>query len=190
MNDELPAIQDLPEKAGQLAHQAGETAQLAKEAAGELLHTARNKTQEAAHLARERAAEAFDLARNRTHEAVRAAREKGGQALAQGSQVVRENPVPALLGALAVGICVGVLISRREERLSFRERFAADPLHTTREALLAALAPVAGKLHEQYDAARSSAVDTVNRINSRQNRRALDHLFSQARRTADNLKFW
>lgn len=195
MNDEHPSpLNQLPEKAGEIAQQAStatrEAIATARDRAGAALATAREKTNEAMHVARDRATEAYGVARDQTQKALHTAKDKTNEALAQSGNYVKENPIPALLGALAVGIVVGILISRKEEERTFRQRFAEDPVNTARGAVFAALAPIAEKLHDQYDMARSGAQHAVNRINTRQNRRAVDDIVSQARRTASHLKFW
>ncbi len=195
MSDELPSpLSQLPEKAGELAQQAStatrEAIATARDRAGTAIATAREKTNDAMHVARDRATEAYGVARDQTQKALHTAKDKTNQALTQSGNYVKENPIPTLLGALAVGIVVGVLISRKEEERTFRQRFAEDPVNAARGAVFAALAPIAEKLHDQYDTARSGAQHAVNRINTRQNRRAVDDIFSQARRTASHLKFW
>ena len=195
MNEEHPStLNELPEKAGEIAQQATaatrDALHTARDRAGAALNVAREKTNEAVHVARDRATEAYGVARERTQQALHTAKDKTNQALAQSGQYVRENPLPALLGALAVGIVVGVIISRKEEERTFRQRFAEDPVNTARGAIFAALAPIADKLHDQYDMARSGAQNAATRINSRENRRTLDDFMSQARRTANHLKFW
>lgn len=195
MKDELPSpLNELPEKAGEIAQQAStatrEALATARDRAGAALATAREKTNEAMHVARDRATEAYGVARERTQQALHTAKDKTNEALTHSGNYVKENPIPALLGALAVGIVVGVLISRKEEERTFRQRFAEDPVNTARGAVFAALAPIAEKLHDQYDMARSGAQHAVDRINTRQNRRAVDDILSQARRTASQFKFW
>jgi len=67
-----------------------------------------------------------------------------------------------------------------------------DPPEVRHQPLgcVAVLSPIADRLHSQYDTARSGAHHAMDKINSRQNRRAVDNIFSQARRTANHLKFW
>ncbi|MDZ4288994.1 MAG: hypothetical protein U0984_13590 [Prosthecobacter sp.] len=122
-----------------------------------------------------------------TYQHVRANAEQG---LARSEAYVRENPVPSILGALAIGTLLGfaIGISRREEP-SFRARLADDPLHVIRDAVLAALTPAAERLHDQYDSARESAakaIDKAHRRASRSTESWLNHLG----RASSNLKFW
>ncbi|MEZ0385720.1 MAG: YqjD family protein, partial [Verrucomicrobium sp.] len=181
MNNEIEStLNQLPEKAQEAAQQAADATRnalaTARERAGTALTSAKEKTHEVLHTARDRANEAYGVARERTNQALHVAKDKTDVALKQSSQYVRENPLPMLLGALAVGIAVGVAIGRREEQRTFRQRLADDPVHTARDAIYAVLSPIAEKLHDQYDVARSGAQNAVDRLNSRQNRRAVDNI--------------
>lgn len=183
---------DATQDAAQTARErAGTALHAAREKTGELLHTARDRTAEALHVAKDRTSEALHTAKDQAQHALHTAKDKTNQALDQSSAFVRQNPLPMLLGALAVGLVVGAALSRREEEeRTFRQRLGDDPMNTAREAIYAVLSPIADRLHSQYDTARSGAHHAMDKINSRHNRRAVDNIFSQARRTANHLKFW
>ena len=104
---------------------------------------------------------------------------------------VRQNPVPVMLGALALGAALGYMIalSRREES-TLRERLVEEPLHTAREAIYAVLAPVANRLHERYDSTRESAGKALNQLQNTPSARTVDSWFNQLGRVSNNLKFW
>lgn len=81
---------------------------------------------------------------------------RAGAALSQGEQYVHENPWPVILGAAAIGLLVGAALSRRHEP-TFRERYVDEPAGHFRDALYAALAPVAKRLRDDYGHLRESA---------------------------------
>jgi len=92
--------------------------------AGEAYFSARSKAAELSDAARERAAHAADVARDRAHDAAEAAREAAEKAREAAGEARRwavkqpqENPATVILGALAAGILIGVLLpSGRRER--------------------------------------------------------------------------
>jgi len=106
-------------------------------------------------------------------------------------EYVHQNPVPIILGALALGTALGYLIvmARREEP-TFRERFVDEPFNTTREAIHAALAPIAHRLHEGYDSARDGAGKAMDRMHRYHPGRTIDSWSDQIGRVGSNLKFW
>ncbi len=106
-------------------------------------------------------------------------------------EYVRENPVPVLLGAVALGAALGYLmiLARRPEP-TFRERYVDEPLSSARDALYAALAPVAQRLHEEYSSAREVAGKAMDKVHGFHPSRAADSWSDQIRRVGCNLKFW
>ena len=69
---------------------------------------------------------------------------------------VRENPVPAILGALAVGFALG-LMTRLLEEPERRTSTVEDLLHDTRDALRGVLGAAAKKSRHAFD----SSTDAV-----------------------------
>ena len=115
--------------------------------------------------------------------------EKAEDTLVRSKEYVRENPVPVVLGALALGVAIGYLIVTARREPTFRERYVDDPLNTARDALYAALAPVAHRLHEGYDTARDGAGKAMDKMH-RNSSRAVDSWSDQIGRVGSNLKFW
>ena len=111
--------------------------------------------------------------------------------VARSKEYARQNPVPVILGALAFGAALGymIMMTRREEP-TFRERFAGDPVNTAREAIYAALAPVARRIHDEFDSARDGAGAALDKLHSFHPSRAADSWSGQLRRVGSNLKFW
>jgi len=92
--------------------------------AGEAYYSARSKAAELSDTARERAAHAADVARERAQDAAEAAREAAEKAREAAGEARRwavkqpqDNPATVVLGALAAGILIGVLLpSGRRDR--------------------------------------------------------------------------
>ncbi|MEY4483729.1 MAG: hypothetical protein RL693_1181 [Verrucomicrobiota bacterium] len=104
---------------------------------------------------------------------------------------VDQNPLPVMLGALAVGAALGyVLVMARREEPTMRERFRDEPLNTAREAIYAVLAPVASRLHEGYDSTRENAGKIMSKLHRTPPARTVDSWFDQLGRVSSNLKFW
>lgn len=96
---------------------------------------------------------------------------------------VRENPLPVILGALIFGVAVGCTIAfTKREEPTLRERLVDQPLSDFREAIYAALSPVADRLRDDYATAR----DGVERTFSGRGHKWSDQL----NRVGRNLKFW
>jgi ElaB/YqjD/DUF883 family membrane-anchored ribosome-binding protein len=116
---------------------------------------------------------------------------KAEESLVRSKEYVRENPVPVVLGTLALGVALGYLIvmARREEP-TFRQRYVDDNLSTARDAIFAVLAPVAQRLHEGYDSARDGAGMAMDKMHDFHPSRAVDSWSGQLRRVGSHLKFW
>jgi len=92
--------------------------------AGEAYYSARSRAAEFSGTARERAAQAADVARERAQDAAEAAREASEKAREAAGEARRwavkqpqENPATVVLGALAAGILIGILLpSGRRDR--------------------------------------------------------------------------
>lgn len=105
---------------------------------------------------------------------------------------VRENPVPVILGAFAIGATLGYMmaLTRRGEEPTFRERLTGEPLQTARETIYAVLAPVASRIHERYDSTRERAAKAMSKLQHTPSARTVDSWFDQLGRVGSNLKFW
>jgi hypothetical protein len=81
-----------------------------------------------------------------------------------------------------------LMMARRQP--TFRERYVDEPLDAAHKAILAALAPVAHRLHEGYDSARDGAGRAMDRVHRFNPGRTVDSLSEQVARAGSNLKFW
>lgn len=115
---------------------------------------------------------------------------KAGDALATTREYVRRNPVPVVLGAVALGAALGYLLVTARRKPAFRDRFADEPLIAAREAILGAFAPVAHRVHGGYESAREGAGRVMDRVHDFRPRRAADSLAGQLGRIGNHLKFW
>ena len=103
--------------------------------------------------------------------------------LAHTEAYVRSNPVPVLLGVLAFGVAVGcslAVASRREATL--KERLIDQRVSKFRDALVAALAPVAAQVKKEG----ASVQNCVERTFSHPGKEWAAQLGKFGR----NLKFW
>jgi len=79
-------------------------------------------------------------------------------ALHEGEAIVRTNPVGAVLGALAIGVAVGYLISQREP--TKRERYVDQPLEDL-QSLARSLADHAAKQAARGSDAAAGVVESL-----------------------------
>ncbi len=119
-------------------------------------------------------------------------KERASATLTKGESYVRANPIPTIFGALALGIAIGYALNRREPELSFARRHLGEPLDHAKEAVAAALAPVAAKLYKEYKNAKSKGEDALGTLDdySHSTRKSADHVLKDLRRFSSNLKFW
>jgi len=104
---------------------------------------------------------------------------------------VRQNPVPIILGALALGVAIGyMLMSKRRREPTFRERFVEDPMHGAREAIQAALAPLTHRMHDQYDLARNGAGKTIDKMKRYHPSHSAGSWTDPIRRAGSSLGLW
>ncbi len=146
------------------------------EAAGEIARRAPDA-------ARSASKRATDTAKDVYHSAALHAEE----ALTTSKGYVRQNPVPAVLGAIAFGAALGFMLAMTQRKQTFGERYADEPVATVREAILSALAPMANRVHEGYDSALDGAGKAMDRIHHSKHKGGLSH---QIGRVGSNLKFW
>lgn len=148
----------------------------------EEIHQPVNRLSEVANQTAQRAKDA-------AQDTIQTVRTKADEALTTTKVYVRENPVPVVLGMLAIGFAAGFVMARREEP-SFRERFMRDPVHSTRDALFTLLAPIAEHLGEQYSSARATAEQAMDKIHQHYPEHQARTWANQFRRMSNNLKFW
>jgi ElaB/YqjD/DUF883 family membrane-anchored ribosome-binding protein len=156
-----PPMSQLPEAAGEIARRA-------TDAAEEIVHRAADTTK--------------DMCLS--------ASLKAEDTLATSKEYVRQNPVLVVAGALAFGAVIGGMLMMARRQPTFRERYVDEPLDSVREAILAALAPVAQRLHEGIDSARDGAGKAMDRVHRFNPGRSVDSLSGQISRVGSNLKFW
>lgn len=155
----------LPTPINQLPEAAEDTAQKA-------IHV----TNDAAHRATETAKEIFQSAALRAEDT-----------LATSKDYLRRNPVPVVLGAIAIGAAIGYILMSARRKPTFGERFADVPLTSVRDALIAALTPVAQNVHEGYDTARDRVEKAMHRYAPGSSG---GHFSDRLCRVGNNLKFW
>lgn len=56
------------------------------------------------------------------------------------SQRIRENPLPAVLGAVGIGVAIGLLIMSGRQSTNYQETLVQDPLEHAGDALRSGLA--------------------------------------------------
>jgi len=115
---------------------------------------------------------------------------KAGHTLAVSKAYVRRNPVPVILGSIAIGAAVGYLIINARRKQSFSEKYVEKNLNAVREAILCALSPVAQRVHDGYDLARDGVEKAIDRVKHFGPGRTHDSLSDRIGRFGNNLKFW
>ncbi len=115
------------------------------------------------------------------------ARDKVDSQLTGSREFVRRNPLPVVLGALAFGAALGYLLMPGRRTPSLAHRLLDEPLDHARVALLAALAPVASRLHEGYDYAKDGAERAMDRVQSLEPRGVLGCLAQRGARFGSRL---
>lgn len=179
-----------PKEGGELARRAEEataaTARAATTAGDELASVVREAGHDVSCATKDAAHRAADTAKEVYHSAVL----KAEDTFATSKEYVRQNPVPTILGAIAVGAALGYLIVMARRKPTFGERYADEPFAAVREAVLGALAPVTHRVHQGYDSARdgaNKAVDRIHHLGASSNGDSLSHRMG---RIGNNLKFW
>lgn len=66
--------------------------------------------------------------RQASRETLDVIRAEAGQLVSSANDKIRKNPLPSVLGALAVGLAIGCLIGSGRNHCSPRERFIEEPL--------------------------------------------------------------
>ncbi len=101
-------------------------------------------------------------------------------------EYVRRNPVPVILGALALGVAIGYAVTNSCRKASFGERFSEEPLNSVRTAILSALAPVTQRVHDGYDSTRDGFENAIQHLHGCNTKSLSDRMG----RIRSNLKFW
>ena len=79
------------------------------------------------------------------------ARERGGELVRDTDRYLRENPIPVLLGAIAVGFLLGTAVRKLEQERK------AEPIHDALDEIRSFLKPLAKK-------ARRAAADSADAV--------------------------
>ena len=182
MNTEFhskPPMNQLPEAAREIARQATEMA-------AESAHRASAAVKDVTGAVRDAASDVTGAAKDMYQSAAL----KAEDTLATSKEYVRQKPLLVVVGAIAFGAAIGCMLMMARRQPAFRERCVDEPLDSAREAILAALAPVAQRLHEGYDSARDGAGKAIDRVHRFNPGRTVDSLAGQIGRVGNNLKFW
>jgi hypothetical protein len=179
-----------PESAGDAARQAAEAV---KETAQRAIHTAKDfntSIEETAKDVSNLTAEAAHCVARTAKDIYQSTARQAGDKLAVSKEYVRRNPVPVVVGAIALGVAIGYVLMFARRKPSFGERYADEPLIAVREALLGALAPVTQRVQKGYGAARDGADRVMEQVHDLRNERHTDSFADSIGRIGNNLKFW
>ena len=207
-----PPMNQLPEAAKETARQATVAAEQiahrvtvaakdavtdASDAAKDAYLTLSSKVEEGVERTKEYAQHAVDATKDAAHRATDTAKDmyqsaslKAEDTLANSKEYVRQNPVLVVVGAIAFGAAIGCMLMMARRQPTFRERYVDEPMDSAREAILAALAPLAQRLHKGYDSARDNAGKAIDQVHRFNPGRTADSLSEQIGRAGHNLKFW
>lgn len=110
----------------------GQLPQAAKDMAQQATHAAKDMAQQATHAVKEAAQHSLAATKDAAQHATQAAKDiyqsaatRAEDTLAQSKQYVRENPLPVVLRAFALGLALGCLLglSHHHQEPRFRDRF-------------------------------------------------------------------
>ena len=200
-----PSLQHLPDGNRQVGQPAADTARqavehashVAKEDAQRISKAAKDAGQQIADTAKGVGQQVTDRAKEIGQQITDTAKETGQKITAtvedtvtRTKEYVSQNPVPAVLGAVAFGAALGCLMMMRRQKPTFGNRYVDEPLNSAREAIFAILAPVAKRLHEGYDSARDGAGKTLDKVHDFHPSRTVNSWSDQLGRLGSSLKFW
>ncbi|MEP6668570.1 MAG: hypothetical protein ABJF10_05420 [Chthoniobacter sp.] len=94
---------------------------------------------------------------SRAKDAWHSAQGQAQQALHESSEYLRENRLPALIGAFVCGLFLGRLFSQRSAP-TFTERYIAEPVHRSRDMLLALPLAAVGAMFTRYGRTAAASV--------------------------------
>lgn len=148
-------------------------------------------------LAEDLTEEAIDATKDKLHRAGESVKEmyhsatvKADETLQASKEYVRRNPVPVVLGAIALGAAFGYVLQQALRKQTFSERYADEPMSAMREALLSALSPVTHRVHDGYDMVRDSAGSAMKRMHHMGKGHMGNSFSDRVCRMGNNLKFW
>ncbi len=179
----------------QLSEAARETARRASEGAQDISKKAASATSDFGNAVEGIAGDIIDATKNAAKgtadsakDIYRSATVKVEDTLETSRMYVRQNPLPVVIGAIALGAAVGCLLTVLGRKPTFSERYAEGPLDAVREAVISALSPVAQRVHEGYDSARDGAGIAIDRMSNIGAKRS--PIARQIGRIGNNLRFW
>ena len=152
--------------------------------------TLSSKVEEGVDRTKEYAQHAVDATKDAAREMYQSTALKAEDTLTNSKEYVRQNPVLVIVGALAFGAAIGCLLMMARRQPTPRQRYVDEPLDSAHKAIIAALAPVAQRLHEGYDSARDGAGKAMDRVHRFHPGRTVDSLSAQIGCVGSNLKFW
>lgn len=195
MSTEIHLLSDEAKKLAQdTAAQAKAEAQRVGAEVNGVVADLKDRAEEGCDRVAGKAQQALAAAQRTAHNAAAAAkdvyhsaREKVDCQLTSSREFVQRNPVPVVLGALALGVALGYLLMPGRRAPSLAHRYLDEPLDHARVALLAALAPVASRLHEGYDMAKDGAERVIDRVQDLEPRSILSCLAQRVVRFGTSL---
>lgn len=168
-----------------------------RQAADDISESANVELKEGAQAANDSAGKANEAtkkvakqATEKTKELQRSASSKAEQALEASEKQVRRNPLPVLIGAIAFGASIGLLLCRNRYKRSLVNRYVDEPLDSVGQSLVAALRPLGKKACRGLSFARNRADRAMDRIDQFGKKGKCDALSHRMGRIGSNLKFW
>lgn len=122
--------------------------------------TTQQSYEKAAEETADKTAQTLRTAQDKAQEAIRVTQDKAQEAIRTGTQYVRENPVPAILGAFLLGGALGAILASCNRR-------EAEPPHGAREWLESTLQEISNRLpraKKQVCGIQDSIVDQAQEI--------------------------
>lgn len=173
------AADKVKEAANAVADSARNEARDAADQAGTALGRVSEKIRDVTSTASEKLHDGAAVARERLHDGALAARDKGEEIYVSVKDLIREKPIPAVIGFAALGFALAyAFFPRRERSASVADRLAN------------ALSPWGERLHDRYDSLRSRGGDLLEEVDSHIPRHPIDSVLGQVRGFGKNLKFW
>ena len=127
----------------------------------------------------ERASELKDKADDFMTRAGSAVREASCRGHGKAQDLIRRNPLPAVVGFAALGFAIGYMICRGRSRPIF------DP-----DELASAFTPLGKRLREGYQELKERGTGAFESVQSHVPHKAVDRMVGQARDFGRTLKFW